>query len=433
MLKKSVFIRFLAGIVIFTACSKSNDTTPDNEDNNNNNNGNNPPNLSPGWYTDTVSFHATGTTATLVALQSDGKIIGANTTQIARLNKDGSLDQTFTPFKITTGEVHALCVDKNNRIYIGGSFTQFNGSNYSYLLRLTKEGTIDNSMPSLTTSGNNISGIAPDIRCLALRNDGKLMIGGTFSYNFFSADDDNHPVYSYDDIMRLNADGSVDNSLVKIKDYGLSRSHLVTHINILSDNKMYVTGKTLIIPVSATENITDVARLNADGSLDSTFKKTTGQLNYSNGNSIGLAHTPFTVKGLNDGTVLMGGDFTDIDGKSRIGLLHLSAQGIPDLNFTSTGAPIVTDICQFADNEIFLAEINPQTNYFGSPAAKLKLIQSDGKDPGTIKDAFILGGNIYSVIKESDSTILIAGQMITKINAYEPNTTVAFARIKKHL
>lgn len=431
MLKKSVFILFVAGIAAFTACSKNTDNTPDNG--NNNNNGNNQPNLSPGWYTDTVSFHATGSSATLVALQSDGKIIGANTTQVARLNKYGSLDQTFTPFKITTGEVHALCVDKNNRIYIGGSFTQFNGSDYSYLVRLNKDGSIDNSLTSLTGSGNKISGVAPDIHCLALRNDGKLMIGGTFSYSFFSPDDDIYAAYSYYDIMRLNADGSVDNSFVKIKDYGLSRSHLVTHIEVLADNKMYVTGKALIIPVSATENITDVARLNADGSLDNTFKKTTGQLNYTNGNSIGFAYTPFSVKALNDGTVLMGGDFTEVDGKSRIGLLHLSSQGIPDLNFTSTGGPVVTDICQFADNEIFLAEINPQTNYFGSPAAKLKLIQSDGKDPGTMKDVFSLGGNIYSVIKESDSTILIAGQMITKINAYEPNVTVAFARIKKHL
>lgn len=400
---------FIALVVLCTACSKSKENIlPDGE----NNNPGNPAALAPGWYIDTTGFHTTGTFVTLIGLQKDGKIVAANTREVARFNKDGSLDQTFKPIALDNPSIHSLLIDKNDRIYIGGSFREFNGSAYSFLVRLNADGSIDNSMKPLVV--NSQGAATPNITCIALQSTGKIIVGGTLQYSYYGNGDGHPATVWYDDILRLNADGTVDLGFVnagKTRN-GLSRYHAITHISVLPGDNMYVTGQLLSVWSGVgTEEIEDIARLNADGSLDVSFRKT----ETSFGGEPGYTYSfPLVSAILKDGTILMGGSRNASAGLFQ----HISDKGVVDKGFSAAiSGAVVNSICLFSDDEIFVASINPHTVYFGGVNGELNLIDPNGKDPGKLKAA--ISKDVYGVIKESDSSILVVGNMIVKNSTVE--------------
>src|SRR4030095_11322981 len=98
---------------------------------------------------------ASGAAATVhaVAVQTDGKIvIGGSFSQaggqargnIARFNADGSLDTTFLSSGVgANGDVFALVVQPDGKILICGDFTTVNGTARSRVARLNSDGTLD--------------------------------------------------------------------------------------------------------------------------------------------------------------------------------------------------------------------------------------------------------------------------------------------------
>jgi uncharacterized delta-60 repeat protein len=86
-----------------------------------------------------------------VALQGDGRILiggafesvsGAPMFRIARLNRDGSRDENF-PFVDPNDEVVAVAVQTDGRIIFVGSFTSVGGKPRTYIARLTPDGALD--------------------------------------------------------------------------------------------------------------------------------------------------------------------------------------------------------------------------------------------------------------------------------------------------
>lgn len=115
-----------------------------------------------------------------VALQPDGKIIiagnfakydGISRTRIARLNSDGSLDASFDPGPGADAPVLALAVRPDGKIIIVGSFSQYDGVGRARVARLNPDGTLDNSFFSFGNAPSQAS-------CMALQPDGKIIIGG---------------------------------------------------------------------------------------------------------------------------------------------------------------------------------------------------------------------------------------------------------------
>src|SRR6185503_2093126 len=120
-----------------------------------------------------------------VVVQADGKILlfgdfttvnGAARNRIARLNSDGTLDFSF----LATGTganlaVNAAALQSDGKITIGGRFTTINGTTRNRMARLNSDGTLDNSF--LATG----SGINGEVLSLALQADGKTVIGGFFT------------------------------------------------------------------------------------------------------------------------------------------------------------------------------------------------------------------------------------------------------------
>ena len=80
-----------------------------------------------------------------LAVQKDGKILlggvydsvdGIPRNRIARLNVDGSLDTAFDPGLGANDAVLAIAADKSGKVFIGGSFTQYNGLQRDRVARL---------------------------------------------------------------------------------------------------------------------------------------------------------------------------------------------------------------------------------------------------------------------------------------------------------
>ncbi len=118
-----------------------------------------------------------------VAVQSDGKIViggsftnvcGEARNHVARLNANGSLDATFNPLGGADGVVNALAVQSDGKVIIGGDFVTVAGVSRSRVARLNTDGTLDNSY-------NPGAGANDVVYAVTLQPDGKALIGGVFT------------------------------------------------------------------------------------------------------------------------------------------------------------------------------------------------------------------------------------------------------------
>lgn len=131
----------------------------------------------------------TGVDGTLssMAIQNDGKIIiggwfnnfnGVSKNHVARLNSDGSVDNTFDAGTGQNGEgVDEVKLTIDQKLVVGGEFSSFNGVSMNNLVVLNNDGSIDSSFDPGTGPNGPIYSIV-------LQSDGKILIGGDFtSYN----------------------------------------------------------------------------------------------------------------------------------------------------------------------------------------------------------------------------------------------------------
>lgn len=146
----------------------------------------------------------------LVVQPDDKTIIGGDFSSyngtsrhgLVRINTSGEIDPTFDPgdgINLVAGDfVSALGVQADGKVVVAGSFTSFNGQSCGNIIRLNTNGTIDTSFRLTAGSGANGA-----VRSIAIRGDGKIIIGGDFTlFNGISAK------YA----ARLNGDGTVDSS-----------------------------------------------------------------------------------------------------------------------------------------------------------------------------------------------------------------------------
>lgn len=292
-----------------------------------------------------------------IEVQPDGKILIGGTIRavdavargrIARLNADGTLDQSFDP-NAADGSIHAITLDQSGNIFIGGSFLTLNGSQNGRVAKLTPAGTADPSfLPGFPSSAvralappNGTSGVlvggdftrigttttrriarlnantgALDIsfnpgaspstagfsgQVLALRRapDGSYYVGGAFSsYNGVSRTG----------LARLNGDGTLD---------GNFQSPNLGQISSLAlqNGKLFAAG-------SPDFAATIIRRLTNTGQIDGSFDPGTGPIlstasSYRTVLSSALAIAP-------DGKLLLGGTFDHYNGTARSDVVRLT-------------------------------------------------------------------------------------------------------------
>jgi len=172
-----------------------------------------------------------------MALQSDGKILvvglfsvynGVTENGIIRLNPNGTKDTSFNSgsgFLPVNAFITSIVVQTDGKILVGGGFTTFNGVTAQRFIRLNTDGTIDTSF----STGLGFTGGGSQVECIAVQSDGKIMVGGVFlAYNGVAANS----------IVRLNANGTIDTSF----NSGTGFNSTVSSIAIKSDGKIIVGG-----------------------------------------------------------------------------------------------------------------------------------------------------------------------------------------------
>jgi uncharacterized delta-60 repeat protein len=320
-----------------------------------------------------------------VIIQSDGKIItgglfssfnGTKTNSVARLNADGSLDTEFAP--PTTGfnnGVSSTVIQTDGKIIAGGSFTRFNGSERNYIARLNPEGTLDETF-------NIGSGFDAVVYSTATQTNGKIIVGGHFSS--FNGTARNC-------IARLNSDGSLDASF----DPGIGFNSAVYCIVIQTDGKILIGGNFTSFNGVARNFI---ARLNPDGTLDNMFNTGTS-----------LNSWVYSISIQTDGKIIIGGDFTNINGTTENYFARLNTNGSFDTSF-NLGAGF--------SNRVFSTTIQPDgkiivggnfTSFDGTTKSRILRLNNDGSldvdfDPGT-------GFNNYvcTIVIQTDGKVIIGG------------------------
>lgn len=329
----------------------------------------------------------------VIVLQPDGRIViggvfpsynGTPRSCIARINADGSLDETFDPGTgVAPISVHAIALQPDGRILIGGNFTSYNGTPRNQIARLNADGSLDETFdPGGGVGVNNNT-----VHTITIQSDGKIVIGGWFSsYNGTPRNN----------IARLNADGSLDETF----DPGAGADNIVYSTIIQPDGRIVIGGFFTFYNGTPRNNI---ARLNADGSLDATFNPGSGAnfIIYS------------TVLQL-DGKIVIGGDFTFYNGTPRNYIARLNADGSLDTTFNpGSGAnTIVYSTVLQPDGKMVIG--GWFGSYNGTPRQSIARLNANGSldetfnpDTGSVDP----GGMdlIHPVAIQPDGKIVIGG------------------------
>jgi uncharacterized delta-60 repeat protein len=333
---------------------------------------------------------------TSLAIQPDGRILiggsfstynGTTRNGIARLHTNGSLDTTFSPGTGTDGELFTMVVQSNGKVLLGGLFITYNGTSQRRIARINADGSLDTTFRNGTAANNSVE-------VILLQPNGKLFIGGFFT--------------DYNDkerrrLTRLNADGSYDLDFNPIT----GANNTIHNLGLQNNGKLMIIGEFNRFNTIARNQI---ARLNADGSLDTTFLPGT----ITNGIIRAVVTQP-------NGQMIIVGTFTTYNGVARGRIARLNVDGSLDMTFNSgVGAnSIIRDLVLQPDGKVII--VGFFTTYDGIARSRIARLNTDGSldmsfNPGTGAD-----GLVNAVVLQPDGKMVIVGNFIN-FNGLPRNT-----------
>ncbi len=240
------------------------------------------------------------------------------------------------------------------------------------------------------------------VRSVALQSDEKVLVGGY--YTVYNGQTQNR-------ISRLNSDGSLDTSF----EIGAGFNSYVIAITQQPDGKI-LTGGAFTSYNGQTQN--RIARLNSDGSLDTSF-------------NVGMGFNDSWVHEITlqpDGKILVGGSFTQHNGETQNRMVRLNTDGSIDTSFNiGTGF----------NNEIWSIILQPDgkilvgghfTSYNGQTQNSIVRLNTDG----SIDTSFNIGAgfnisewthSVGEIVFQPDGKILVGGSF-TEYNGQTPKSIV---------
>lgn len=262
-----------------------------------------------------------------VAIQSNGRIVftgsSGGDTATARILSNGALDSSFnssgvvtTPIYAANNEGDAVLIQSDGKILVSGG-----GDNEASLIRYNSNGSLDSTFDGdgirlhlINSNGDNF------YNDLAQQPDGKILAVGTITYGVTALVRDSFT------LSRFNLDGSFDNSFDANGNVKSQWCEYATGMFLHTDGKIVVVGR----EYADTDWGTCTQRFNADGSVDSTFNP-----NIPNGKTTQNFESVEAIAGLPNGKIMVAGWDT---GPSNIAtLIRLNADGSLDTSFADEG------------------------------------------------------------------------------------------------
>lgn len=273
------------------------------------------------------------TSVKLIAIQSNGLILSELPyIGLRRYYINGTIDSSFQSPNVGCA---TLALQDDGKIIIGGSFNAVNGFATTNIARLNTDGTVDTTFIAAAGDGQN----------LALLGNGKLLVtSGSLSQ-----------------IVRLDADGTIDSTFKSINPYYF---YLVTAIAVQANGQILVAG---VLYNNMGQIVDQLSLLNDDGSLDLSFRPNITPFLYSSIKSISPQAS---------GKIVLAGNFTAIGGLNRLYVGRINADGSVDLTFdpqinsTRVGSGHVSCSAIQFDGKILIGGLftgiqNQNANWFG--------------------------------------------------------------------
>jgi len=315
----------------------------------------------------------------------------SNATFVARLNTDGSLDTNFNRGSGPGSTVRAVARQADGRLVIGGDFTFVDGAANirNRVARLNADGSLDTTFIPNTGANNTVF-------ALALQTDGRVLIAGSFTSVSGS---------SRNRIARLNTSGTLDATF----NPGTGAGGTINAIAVQGDGRILIAGA--FTNYNGT-TIIRVARLNANGTLDATFNPGAGP----NGSVFALALQ-------NDGKVLIGGLFTSVSGQVRGRLARLNADGSLDSAFNPVFDDAVLALVSQADRKLLVggaysllngglggppAPENPPVSG-GTNVFRICRLNEDGSLDGVFNPGTGANNLVYAIAQQADNRVVLGG------------------------
>ena len=193
-------------------------------------------------------------------------------------------------------------------------------------------------------------------------------------------------------IARLNTDGTLDTSF----DPGTGFNNWVHDVVIQTDGKIIAVGSYTTFNGASRSGI---ARVNSDGSLDATFDPGTGFVGSARGLDLQA-----------DGKILVVGDFTSFNGTARNRIVLLNTDGSIDTGYDpGTGFNGNAKKVEIQPDGKAIIGGTTFTSYNGTAANRIIRLNADA----TIDASFVYGagcnGNVVSIVIQPDSKIIVGG------------------------
>jgi uncharacterized delta-60 repeat protein len=341
---------------------------------------------------------------------SNGKFYTSGFNNISRYNNDGSLDASFG----SDGQIITEITDSNSnktlvyqsdgKILVSGTvIDSVSGKRVFGVIRYNIDGNLDNSFGENGRATTNIDIAGDYALSMALQTDNKILVSGQ-SY-------DSHKGLSNIALVRLNSNGSLDNSFDgdgKVSTSISSDNDIGYCLAVQTDGKILVGG--------SSANILALVRYNSDGSLDKSFdndgKLITEINNKANTDSNSTWGTAFSIVLQKDNKILVAGNTR---GNGFV-LIRYNPDGGLDNSFDGDG--ILTDMkfgvntSLYAKNSFVLqadGKILIRVTDFANKTDAIVRYNSNG----TLDDSFYVKTGIINssnlIFSQEDGKILISG------------------------
>ena len=230
----------------------------------------------------------------------------------------------ISPASFTSpGKVNTLIPLSDGRVLIGGSFIAIGGQVTPRSLAILKS---DGSLDTTFQADSNLQ--VTEIYAAGLQPGGKIIIGGWFK---------KLPVpFSYS-LLRLNSNGTVDDTF-HTTDISISGQVFT----------ILVDGEKILIGGNFTSPKPYIARLNQDGTADTTFN---GLGSGPDGGVRGIARQ-------SSGKYIIVGELWSFNGVSQVGVARLSANGGLDTSFAPGGFRPSNRVAVLNDNSVVVGGEN---------------------------------------------------------------------------
>lgn len=268
-------------------------------------------------------------------------VAGSPRNDVARLTASGALDAAFdtgTDWTFAKG----IAVQPDGKLIIYGNFQTFFSSPRDYLARLNLDGSVDTSFQGV-----------PDwiVDCATVQNDGRILAAGWF--RAFSG-------IAATNFARLRTNGLPDPTFV-----GTATSQNISSLVALPTGQHLASGSFTNISGVARRF---VARLNANGSVDTTFDP---------GASTSTS-SPLLFPQPN-GKLIVTGGFTSFGGSTRWKIARLGTGGALDATFDAEAGPdagAINAVLTLPDGSLLVG--GTFTNFGATPWGYLAHLKGDG-------------------------------------------------------